>query len=155
MGMEVPGWAKTKEHLCEYVGSCSFPCGCLAFSPHRLLSRNRCHHRKMLAAYHVTLRTPQTELGGFSGCGTGETHSTHVRGCSYPPPPSPFPHPQWVYLGFKLKTPCREKQTLHLAVCIKSPTVSLTLYLLWQLLKRVPLRATLTFGCFSYLGPQL
>lgn len=40
--------------------------------------------------------------------------------------PSPSPHPHWVYLVFKLKTPCREKQAL-LVVCIKSPTACLTL----------------------------
>lgn len=63
MGMEVPGSAKAKEHLCGYLGSCSFLRGCLALSPPWLISLNHCHHRKAFAASHVTLHAPQAQLG--------------------------------------------------------------------------------------------
>lgn len=108
--MDVPGLAKGKERFCECLGSCSFPCECLAFSPCQLLSLHRSHHRKTLAARHVTPRTPQAQLGGFSGCGPGETYST--RGGLYPALLPPSPHPPWVSFVF-LNQRCSAERSSH------------------------------------------
>lgn len=125
MGMEAPGLVKANGHLSEYLGWCSFPCGCLAFSPHQLLSLNRCHHRKTFAAYHVTLHTHRHSWEGFQAVAfVRHTAHTFVVARTHLSL-APSPHPQWVSLFFKLKIPCSEKQAI-LVVCIKSPTVSLT-----------------------------